>query len=253
MAGTLSIKIGDFLYKNLFPVYNIIYPIFKRKQDRQEIALLHKYIKKGDVVLDIGANIGFYTRILSALAGDTGKVYAFEPDPTNFSHLQKNAGHLKNVVLIRKAVSDQTGKINLYHSDLLNVDHKTYATEDFSSQSEIDSVKADDAIENKKVDFIKIDIQGYEHFAFQGMQEIFRLNNDLKIIAELYPYGLNNSGVEVAEFIRSIKQMGFLIYKMHDDTISLLTEEDIQLLNQERDRIHLLDILLTKKPLHETS
>jgi predicted methyltransferase len=125
MPSSLSIKIGDFLYKNLFPVYNIVYPVFKKNQDKHEISLLNKYIRKGDVVLDIGANIGFYTKILSALVGEQGKVYAFEPDATNFSHLKKNAGHLKNAVLINKAVSDKTGKITLYQSDLLNVDHKT--------------------------------------------------------------------------------------------------------------------------------
>jgi len=105
MPSALSIKLGDFLYKNAFPVYNLIYPIFKRKQDKHEIALLNKYIKNGDVVLDIGANIGFYTKILSDLVGSTGKVYAFEPDKTNFSYLQKNASVLKNVSLINKAVS----------------------------------------------------------------------------------------------------------------------------------------------------
>ena len=46
MPSALSIKLGDFLYKNAFPVYNIIYPFFKRRQDKHEIALLKKYIKK---------------------------------------------------------------------------------------------------------------------------------------------------------------------------------------------------------------
>ena len=72
---------------------------------------MKKYIRKGAIVLDIGANIGFYTKILSELVGDNGKVYAFEPDKTNFGYLMKNAGHLKNVVFINKAVSDKTGKI----------------------------------------------------------------------------------------------------------------------------------------------
>lgn len=251
MPSALSIKLGDFLYKHVFPVYNIIYPIFKKNQDKHEISLLHKYIKDGDVVLDIGANIGFYTKILSALVGKNGKVYAFEPDKTNFSYLQKNAGNLKNVDLINKAVSDKTGTITLYQSDLLNVDHKTYETKDYTSKEEIESVAMDDIIPNHKVDFIKIDIQGFEYFAFQGMKEIFKQNDDLKIIAELYPYGLNNSGIQVEEFISFLRNSNFFIYKMTENDLQILTDDDVKSLNNENYRIHIVDILLSKKEIHE--
>ena len=200
-------------------------------------------------MLDIGANIGFYTKILSKLVGETGKIYAFEPDKKNFSHLQKNAGDLTNVDLINKAVSDKTGTITLYQSDLLNVDHKTYETADFTSKTEIDCVAMDDIIPNKKVDFIKIDIQGFEYFAFQGMKEIFKQNEDLKIIAELYPYGLNNSGVKVDEFVSFLRNSDFYIYKMSENALTILTDDDVKQLNTENYRIHIVDILLSKKPI----
>ncbi len=250
MPSSFSIKLGDFLYKNAFPVYNLIYPFFKRKQDKHEIALMKQHIRKGDVVLDIGANIGFYTKILSALVGENGKVYAFEPDKTNYSNLIRNAGHLKNVEFHNKAVSDKTGTITLYHSDLLNVDHKTYATKDFTSTSEIECVAMDDIIPGQKVDFIKIDIQGYEYFAFQGMQQIFKKNEHLKIITELYPYGLNNSGTQVTDFVSLIQRNNLIIYKMHDNQLSLFTDDDIRQMNKENYRIHILDILLSKTPVN---
>lgn len=211
MPSAISIKLGDFLYKHAFPVYNIIYPFFKRKQDKHEISLMQQNIKKGDVVLDIGANIGFYTKILSDLVGENGKVYAFEPDKTNYKYLIQNAGHLKNVAFYNKAVSEKTGTITLYHSDLLNVDHKTYATENYTSTSEIDCVAVDTIIPNQKVDFIKIDIQGYEYFAFQGMQEILQKNDQLKIISEFYPYGIKRSGIQVEDFINYFTQKDFTI------------------------------------------
>ena len=250
MPSSFSIKLGDFLYKNVFPVYNLIYPFFKRRQDKHEIALMNQYIRKGDVVLDIGANIGFYTKILSGLVGENGKVYAFEPDKTNYSHLIRNAVHLQNVEFHNKAVSDKSGSITLFHSDLLNVDHKTYATNDYTSTSEIECVALDDLIPEQKVDFIKIDIQGYEYFAFQGMTKIFEKNHHLKIIAELYPYGLKNSGTEVSEFISLIQKNKLIIYKMHDGQLSMFTDNDIRQMNKENYRIHILDIFLSKKPLN---
>ena len=217
MPSAFSIKLGDFLYKNVFPVYNIIYPFFKRRQDKHDIALMQQHIKKGDVVLDIGANIGFYTKILSELVGETGKVYAFEPDKTNYNYLIKNAGQLKNVVFYNKAVSDKTGIITLYHSDLLNVDHKTYATESYTSTSEIECVAMDDIIPNQKVDFIKIDIQGFEYFAFQGMQEIFNKNGDLKIITEFYPLGMYNAKIDAIAFAELLWKNNFIIYKTENN------------------------------------
>ncbi|MFN8261138.1 MAG: FkbM family methyltransferase [Chitinophagales bacterium] len=247
MPSSFSIKLGDFLYKNAFPVYNIIYPFFKRRQDKHDIALMQQHIKQGDIVLDIGANIGFYTKILSQLVGDEGKVYAFEPDNTNFGHLMRNAGHLKNVEFHNKAVSDKTGTITLYHSDMLNVDHKTYATENYTSKSEIPCVAMDDIIPEQKVDFIKIDIQGFEYFAFKGMQQIFNKNKSLKIITEFYPLGLQNANIDATELSNFLWQHGFIISKTENDFTSEFTASDIAKYTAVKDEYTFVDLFIEKK------
>lgn len=247
MPSSLSIKLGDFLYKNAFPIYNVVYPIFKRKQDKVDIALMNKHIKKGAVVLDIGANIGFYTKILSALVGETGKVYAFEPDKTNFSHLKNNVGNLVNVEFFNKAVSDKTGKITLYKSELLNVDHKTYETENYTEKIEIDCVAADDVVANKKVDFIKIDIQGFEYFAFQGMQQIFDSNKDLKIITEFYPLGLHNAKIDALDFFELLWKNNFIVYKTENDVMSEFIKSDIEKYIAVKDEYTFVDLFIEKK------
>lgn len=236
MPSALSIKFGDFLYKNVFPVYNFIYPYFKRRQDKEEIALMQKHIKKGDVILDIGANIGFYTQILSGLVGAAGKVYAFEPDETNYNYLIKNVGHLKNVVFYNKAVSDKPGKITLYHSDLLNVDHKTYQTENYISTTEIDCIAIDDIISENKVDFIKIDIQGYEYFAFKGMQQILEKNKSVKVLTEFYPYGINQSGVSCYDFLGLLTAANFKLSIFDNNMLRPFKQEEIsQYVNKGKD------------------
>jgi FkbM family methyltransferase len=247
MPTAFSIKLGDFLYRNAFPVYNMIYPFFKRRQDKNDIALMKTHIKKGDVVLDIGANIGFYTKILSELVGEQGKVYAFEPDKTNYGHLLQNAGHLKNVVFHNKAVSDKTGTITLYHSDMLNVDHKTYATENYTSTSEIDCVAADDVIPGKKVDFIKIDIQGFEYFAFLGMKDIFKKNEHLKIITEFYPLGMQNAGIDYITFFELLWKNSFTVFKLEKHHWSEFTSEDISTYTAVKDAFTFVDLFIEKK------
>ena len=89
MTSTFKIKLGDFLFKHCFPIYKITYQSFKEKQDAFEISLIKKYTKPNDIVLDIGANIGFYAEILSNAVGASGKVHCFEPDTTNFNYLKK--------------------------------------------------------------------------------------------------------------------------------------------------------------------
>src|ERR1035437_453528 len=114
MLQSFSIRLGKFLYNNAFPLYNGIYPIFKRKQDAMELKLIRSIVKPGFNILDIGANIGFYTKLFSQLTGPTGSVHAFEPETTNFKYLQNNLRANKNVTLINKAVSDKTGPLKIY-------------------------------------------------------------------------------------------------------------------------------------------
>lgn len=227
MPSALSIKLGDLLYKHAFPVYNIIYPVFKRRQDKDEIALLKQYIKPGDTVLDIGANIGFYTRILSELVGETGKVYAFEPDTTNFRYLQQNARQLKNAALYNQAVSDHTGSITLYRSTMLNVDHKTYASDAYSEKYEIPCISPDELLEGKPVQFIKIDIQGYEYFAFRGMRRILQENPGLRILSEFFPYGIKKSGVSLRDFLDLFTGSGFTVSLIEDGQFRAITHAEL--------------------------
>jgi FkbM family methyltransferase len=177
---SFSIKLGNFLYKNAFSVYKPMYALFKQKQDAFEIALLKKHIKPNDIVLDIGANIGFYAKILSAIVGEKGLVHCFEPDIKNFNYLKKAISGLTNVKINNKAVGSKTEKINIYTSKNLNVDHRTYKPEEYDMEIEIDAVSIDDYLhQNTKVDFIKMDIQGFEMNAIQGMLKVLEKNEAL--------------------------------------------------------------------------
>ncbi|MGZ4090927.1 MAG: FkbM family methyltransferase, partial [Bacteroidia bacterium] len=207
-----KIKFGNWLYKNCFPLYNFSYKRFKLKNDRDEINLLKELIKPGAHVLDIGANIGFYAIILSDCVGKDGKVYCFEPDKLNFKYLEKNTRKNKNIKLFNNAVSDHKGVLKVYKSKLLNVDHRTYPVNNYDSIEEIEAITIDDLIEEKKidkVDFIKIDIQGYELSAFKGMQKLLQSSSNLQVIAEYWPHGFKRAGTSGIEFFDFFEKAGY--------------------------------------------
>jgi len=208
----IQFLIGNVIYKKLYFIYRPLYFIYKKISDRKKIRALKKIIKPGMAVVDIGANIGFYSILFSKLVGETGKVYAFEPDEENFRHLQRNASGLKNVSLNKTAVSDKSGKIKLYISDDLNIDHHTYNNGENRESVEIDAISLDDFFHNNQmVNFIKIDIQGYEYFAIVGGKKIINRSKKLTILSEFWPHGLNKAGVKPLAYIELLKNLNFQI------------------------------------------
>jgi FkbM family methyltransferase len=228
---SLRIKFGNFLYKNAFVIYKPLYTLFKDKQDAFEIELLEKYIHKGDVVVDIGANIGYYARILSTLAGPKGSVHCFEPDLINFGHLKKYTSNLSNIILNNKAVGPRTEFLKIYTSKNLNVDHRTYKPEDYDKEIEIEAISLDDYFENSaRIDFIKMDIQGFEMQAIRGMQRVLEDNKKIRIISEFWPYGLRKAGNSVSEYFDFLNSEGFICYLLEKRSLQKLSSEKVKTL-----------------------
>jgi FkbM family methyltransferase len=230
MVNKFSLSLGNFLFKNAYPIYNIVYPIFKRKQDKLEIDFLTKTIKPGMVVLDIGANIGFYTEIVSKLVGSTGKIHAFEPDSLNFQRLQKKLLGCSNVNLVQKAVSINSENLKIYTSKVLNVDHRTYEVEDYDEVIEIPAVSIDEYLgENQHVDFIKMDIQGAEYFALKGMKSTILSNPNVIILMEFWPFGLGLAKSSARALLGLIQEYGLKMFLFTEDGMTPLNTENIHL------------------------
>jgi len=79
----------------------------------------------------------------------------------------------------------------------------------------VDCIALDDYFNNdKSVDFIKIDIQGYEYHALSGMRRVLEDNNQLKILAEYFPYGLEATGYSGSKLRTFLMERGFLLYSV---------------------------------------
>jgi FkbM family methyltransferase len=250
MPAPIALKLASVLYKYAYFVYRPLYFWFKRRQDKQERDFMQKIIQPGDTVVDIGANIGFYTVYFSDLAGPAGKVYAFEPDRTNFKHLKKTVRDTENVLLFEQAIGEKAGSITLYVSALLNVDNRTYKTDSYSHFYEVKLVALDSVFAaGEKIAFVKLDIQGAEVPALKGMRQVIARNEKLVIFSEFWPYGLNRAGSSVKEYEALLKELGLSIYLMENGAIQKLAALDNYYNEDSFENYY--NFILTKRDLNE--
>jgi tRNA A58 N-methylase Trm61 len=121
--------LGNQLFHHVYFFCKPLYSLYKTVLDRGERTILRRIVRPGMIVVDIGANIGVFSRFLAGLVGVDGKVIAFEPSPDNFNRLWDNVAALPQVEAVHAAVGSSTGDIILFESGELNVDHRVYDTE----------------------------------------------------------------------------------------------------------------------------
>jgi len=181
-----------------------------------EIEFCKKEIKKGDTVVDIGANIGLFTLFFSKLVGTTGRVIAFEPDPENFDVLKKNIelNEITNVTLVQKGVSNKNESVKLYKSNVSG-GHSLIKNEWAKEYTNIQTVTLDDYFRGKEIDMIKIDTEGFELEVIEGGKKLLEDNKNMKIISEFggYYYKRNNSKVLYPKILH---EMGFKLFGIID-------------------------------------
>lgn len=131
-----SYQIVEFSFDpNFTPIKMAIFPrrsilerdflFLNRVYEKEVVRLFCEIVKPGMTVLDVGAHIGYHTLIAARLVGSQGRVYSFEPEPSNFAQLSKNVelNGLDNVTLVQKAISNKSGREKLYLDEIDSRDH----------------------------------------------------------------------------------------------------------------------------------
>jgi len=175
------------------------------------IKLLETTLKKGDIFLDIGGGIGYFSIIASKLVGETGKVYAFEPDPFYTKFFKKNiqVNACKNVTLIEKAVSDKNSNSILYRYQRTGQNRIAEVGEKTNNFCQIETIRIDDNYSGR-VDLIKMDIEGAEILALEGMKNLLEKNPNVKMVIE-----------ESSELIDYLKKNNYQITKIDDRNLEV--------------------------------
>lgn len=178
-----------------------------------ETLLVQSLVSPGDTVVDVGANIGYYTLQFARLVGETGRVYAFEPDPDNFAILEQNVWQngYRNVTLVRAAVTAQPGAAQLHLSANNRGDHRLYSSEPGRRAIDVEAVSLDDYLAPRtgRVGLVKIDVQGAEAGVFHGMQRLVAEHRVGRVLSEFWPRGLEVAGGDAGTFLDERRREGF--------------------------------------------
>jgi FkbM family methyltransferase len=177
---------------------------------RREPICTHYLLESGivrnrDVVLDVGANIGYYVLVESSLVGDKGRVYAVEPVLNNLSILKKNVelNNLTNVSIHQLAMGEQNCNAEIYiskHANLCRM--KKYKSGDkIVGTQKVLVETVDTFLEDKQVpNFVRMDVEGYEYEIIKGMPHL--LEQDVSLLIELHPMFLSEKMEELFEILK---------------------------------------------------
>lgn len=160
------------------------------------LGFMMSYLKKGDIFVDIGANIGLMTLHASKLVGEAGRVFSIEPSKTTYEKLVRNVelNNLKNV----KALNFGLGSTAQIKKLILNSDPGMNTFVDGSSNlNSFEEVKIEvyddlEIFKNTNPDLIKIDVEGFELDVLRGLQSVFSNNNGPAFIVECSSNRENN-------------------------------------------------------------
>lgn len=174
--------------------------------------LLARHLKPTDTVLDIGANLGYFTVVAARLARD-GVVHAFEPDPDNFALLRRNCAlnGCRNVVLHNVALSNRAGAASLHQSGYNMGDHRLAPINNPASDATI-ALSPGDALlaALPRVDVIKCDTQGSEADVLDGLTQLIgRSTPKPLMLIEFEPLGLVAMGRSYRELLDCFDAWGY--------------------------------------------
>jgi len=207
-------RIGEALYANGF--------------ERYQRGILDQVVTSGSTVLDIGANLGFYTCLFARKVGQAGQVIAVEPTPKVFQALRHNISINRlgdRVTTLRVALSNQEGsaKMHLYSEgnevyNSLGVT-KSWLPEPPESSIDVDTMTMDyllHKIPDSTQCFVKIDVEGFQHQVLQGGFNRLRDMPNVAMMVEMNDLASQQCGTSSKDSFELLSECGFLPYRTTD-------------------------------------
>jgi FkbM family methyltransferase len=150
-----------------------------------DMAFLLHLLRPGDLFVDVGANIGSYTVLASAVCGSNS--ISFEPDPVTVLALQRNVAvnSIETLVTVRNAAVGEMKGIVHFTIGLDTTNHVADPRDERTREVPVECL--DDVLAGREPTMIKLDVEGFEAMAFAGARETLRNPSLLAIEAETCP------------------------------------------------------------------
>lgn len=200
--------------------------------ERMTSLVMIQLIRSGDIAMDVGANIGYFSLLLSKKAGPEGHVYAFEPIPSVRAELDQNINlnKLSNITVIQAAVTDQDGELIIYEGPS---DHRGISSlrpiHNASQTLHIRGTRLDNHFLNlPSLRLIKIDVEGAEQLALLGMVEIIMRHHPY-IILEFTDSYLSNFGTSASSLESWLLERNYSLYRITNEGLVTLDTQKQEL------------------------
>lgn len=182
------------------------------------------HLRRGDVVIDVGANIGYYSLLASRRVGPTGRVIAFEPVPSISQSLATNLklNGVSNVEIIRCIASDRTGDAEIFRSQGNNLGaSSTHFQDGFESEGLVRQVRGADVVDQNlwcRVRAIKVDTEGDEFRVLRGFKPLLeKMPKGGAVVVEVTPDLLRERGETAQELTTFMKDLNFSAFRIYNE------------------------------------
>jgi len=227
----------------MYPIGQIALGIFSRRFEKQEVEIFQRIIKPGMIIIDAGANIGLYSLIASKSIGPTGRVISFEPSKETYQRLLDNItlNGFSNITAMNIGLGDRENEKLVLRQDVGFGDAERYLfpynktpnrkllnVNVLQIEEEIDCDTLDNCLENlhiNKIDFLKIDTEGYEYYILQGAKKILRSSPEIVILMECTSLGTARASTTQQKVFMILKEFELRIFYWNQELKDFCEDE----------------------------
>lgn len=200
---TIDLSLEDYIQRN----------VYLGNYEPHESAVVRAYLEPGMTFLDVGANIGYYSLMASAAAGPSGRVLSLEPNPELYNHFQKTIrnNEIRNITLQQAAVGDQAGWADLFVPKLAGNNTPTMIANEGGRPVRVPVITLDEFLDQQRVDrvdFLKIDVEGFEPKVIQGARSAIQAKKIRAVLCEFNGHWLRKSGTTPKELYALFQSLG---------------------------------------------